>query len=431
MPLSQAQQDTTKRDWLLPRDGPSDVSNKLDDRSAKAKAEMPRTEPRPNEIKEKPKEQESKQGKTSDKPPDKPPDKALPVWPLVVGAIVLAAFLALVVWIIFRPRPNVWTDDAYITVHYAVIAPRISGQVSTVQVDDNQPVKNGQVLVTLDPRDYETAVASAEATLARDSAQLADVSATLARQPSLISQQEAEVSSAQARLAFTEPDARRYQYLAATDAGTIQQRQLADSALQQSKAQLSNAQAALEAARRQLDVIKAQQEAAGAVVATDKAQLEQAKLNLSYTVIPAPVDGTVGERSVEVGNTVAPGTTLMTVVPLDSVYITANYREVDLAHVRSGQHATIHVDAYNIDIDGIVDSVAPASGISFAPIQPNNATGNFTKIVQRLPVKIVVSPNQPLAKLLRVGFSVETTIHTGLEDVVDEQRHSPSRVTEH
>jgi membrane fusion protein, multidrug efflux system len=431
MPVSQAQRDTTKRDWLLPRDGPSDISNKLDDRSTGAKAEMPRTEPRPNEIKEKPKEQESKQSKTSEKPPDKPPDKALPVWPLVVGAIVLAAFVALVVWIIFRPRPDVWTDDAYITVHYAVIAPRISGQVSTVQVDDNQAVKNGQVLVTLDPRDYETAVASAEATLARDSAQLADVSATLARQPALISQQEAEVSSAQARLAFTEPDARRYQYLAATDAGTIQQRQLADSALQQSKAQLSNAQAALEAARRQLDVIKAQEQAAAAVVATDKAQLEQARLNLSYTVIPAPVDGTVGERSVEVGNIVAAGTTLMTVVPLDSVYITANYREVDLAHVRSGQHATIHVDAYNIDLDGIVDSVAPASGISFAPIQPNNATGNFTKIVQRLPVKIVVSPNQPLAKLLRVGFSVETTIHTGLEDVVDEQRHSPSRVTEH
>jgi membrane fusion protein (multidrug efflux system) len=427
MPVSQAKQDSTDRDWLLPRDGPSDISNKLDDRSAEAKDEMPRTEPRPNEIKEKPKEQESNQGKT----PDKPPDKPRATWPLVVGAMVLAAFLALVVWIIFRPRPDVWTDDAYITVHYAVIAPRISGQVSTVQVDDNQAVKNGQVLVTLDPRDYETAVASAEATLARDSAQLADVSATLARQPALISQQEAEVSSAQARLAFTEPDARRYQYLAATDAGTIQQRQQADSALQQSKAQLANAQAALEAARRELDVIKAQEQAAAAVVATDKALLEQAKLNLSYTVIPAPVDGMVGERSVEVGNTVAPGTTLMTVVPLDSVYITANYREVDLAHVRSGQHATIHVDAYNIDIDGIVDSVAPASGISFAPIEPNNATGNFTKIVQRLPVKIVVSPNQPLAKLLRVGFSVETTIHTGLEDVVEEQRHSPSRVTEH
>jgi len=423
MPVSQAQRDGSKRDWLLRRDVPSNISNKHDDRLAEVKDEKARIDRRQDEIKEKPKE-ESKQDKTPAQPPAKPPA----TWPLVLGAIVLAAFMALVVWIIFRPRPDVWTDDAYIAVHYADIAPRISGQVLTVQVDDNQAVKAGQVLVTLDPRDYETAVASAEAALARDSAQLAEVTAMLARQPALISQQEAEVATAQARLAFTEPDARRYQYLAATAAGSIQQQQQADSTLQQSKAQLSKAQAALDAARRQLDVIKAQEQAAAAVVETDKAQLEQAKLNLSYTQIVAPVDGMVGERSVQVGNTVAPGTTLMTVVPLDSVYITANYREVDLAHVRSGQHVTIHVDAYNIDLDGIVDSVPPASGVSFAPIQPNNATGNFTKIVQRLPVKIDVRPNQPLAKLLRVGFSVETTIHTGLEDVVEEQRRSTSRI---
>jgi membrane fusion protein, multidrug efflux system len=132
---------------------------------------------------------------------------------------------------------------------------------------------------------------------------------------------------------------------------------------------------------------------------------------------------------VQVGNTVAPGATLMTVVPLAQVYIIANYREVDLLHVRSGQHVTIHVDAYKIDLSGTVEGVPPASGASFAPIQPNNATGNFTKIVQRLPVKINLDPDQPLAKLLRVGLSVETTIHTGLEDVVDEQRRSSSRVT--
>ncbi len=139
----------------------------------------------------------------------------------------------------------------------------------------------------------------------------------------------------------------------------------------------------------------------------------------------------VGERSVQVGNYVGPGTTLMTVVPLDQLYINANYREVDLRHVRSGQPVSIHVDAYNIDLDGIVDSLPPASGISFSPIPPNNATGNFTKIVQRLPVKIVLKPGQPLAKLLRVGFSVETTIHTGLENVVGEQRDTSRRVTEH
>jgi membrane fusion protein (multidrug efflux system) len=414
MPVIDAQPDATTRDGLPPRDVPSDISA-----LAEVKDEKPGIDHRQDENKDKPKE-ESKQNKKPAKPPA--------AWPLMLGAIALLAFVALVVWIIFRPRPDVWTDDAYITVHYANIAPRIPGQIATVPVDDNQVVKAGQVLATLDPRDYETAVASAEAALARDTAQLAVVMATLARQPSLIDEQEAEVTSDRARLGFTEPDARRYRDLAPTGAVTIQQQQQTESALQQSRAQLSNAQAALEAARRQIDVIKAQQLAATAVVETDRAQLEQAKLNLSYTQILAPIDGMVGERSVEIGNTVAPGATLMTVVPLDSVYITANYREVALAHVRSGQHATIHVDAFNIDLDGIVDSVAPASGVSFAPIEPNNATGNFTKIVQRLPVKIVVSPNQPLAKLLRVGYSVETTIHTGLEDVVDEQRHSRSRV---
>ena len=162
----------------------------------------------------------------------------------------------------------------------------------------------------------------------------------------------------------------------------------------------------------------------------DEAQLQQAKLNLSYTRIHAPFDGMVGQRAVEAGNVLAPGATLMAVVPLDQAFIVANYREVDLLHVRAGQKVTIHVDAYRIDLNGTVDSLAPASGVSFAPIQPNNATGNFTKIVQRLPVKITVDPNQPLAKLLRVGFSVETTIHTGLEDVVGKQRDSSSRVTE-
>jgi hypothetical protein len=181
-------------------------------------------------------------------------------------------------------------------------------------------------------------------------------------------------------------------------------------------------------ARRQLAVLKVQRSAAEAAVKADEAQLEQAKLNLSYTQIRTPIDGTVGERSVQAGNYVGPGTTLMTVVPLDQVDIEANYREVDLLHVRRGQPVTIHVDAYDIDLQGKVDSVPPASGAAFAPIAPNNATGNFTKIVQRLPVKIVVTPGQPLAKLLR-GLSVETTIHTGLEDVVDEQRRSSDRVT--
>jgi membrane fusion protein (multidrug efflux system) len=355
----------------------------------------------------------------------------LPHWPLVLVGFLVAIFAVAVLYIIFRPRPDVWTDDAYVTVHYATIAPRISGQVATVPVDDNYVVKTGQVLATLDPRDNETAVASAEAAVARDRSQFDEISANVSRQPSIIEEQQAAVASARASLAFAQADARRYGNLAVTGAGTMREHQRADSTLQQDQASLDSAEASLDAARRQLDVLKAQRSAAEAAVKADEAQLEQARLNLSYTQIRAPIDGMVGERSVQVGNYVSPGTTLMTVVPLDEVYIESNYREVALLHVRSGQPVTIHVDAYNIDLKGTVDSVPPASGAAFAPIAPNNATGNFTKIVQRLPVKIVVTQGQPLAKLLRVGLSVETTIHTGLEDVVDEQRRSSNRVTGH
>jgi membrane fusion protein (multidrug efflux system) len=355
----------------------------------------------------------------------------LPRWPLVLAGFVVVIFAAVVLSIIFRPRPDVWTDDAYVMVHYATIAPRISGQVASVPVDDNQAVKAGEVLATLDPRDNETALASAEATVARDQSVFDEISANVARQPAIIDEQQAAVASARAALAFAQDDARRYGNLATTGAGSTQEHQRADSALQQSQATLDSAEASLDAARRQLDVLKAQRAAAEAAVRADRAQLEQARLNLSYTQVRAPIDGMVGERSVQVGNYVSPGTTLMTVVPLDQVYIEANYREVALLHVRSGQPATIHLDAYDIDLKGTVDSVPPASGAVFAPIAPNNATGNFTKIVQRLPVKIVVTPGQPLAKLLRVGLSVETTIHTGLEDVVEEQRRSSDRLIGH
>ena len=353
-----------------------------------------------------------------------------PLWPLGVATIFAAFFVVLVLWIIFRPRADVWTDDAYVTAHIALIAPRISGQVASVEVDDNQQVKAGQVLVTLDPRDYETAVAAAQAAVERDKAEYADASATLARQPPIIEEQEGNAAAARARLAFAEHDARRFGNLAQTGAGTIQQQQQADTNLQELRAQLQSATASLEAAKKQLDVIRAQQQSAKAAIMVDEARLAQAKLNLSYTRILAPVDGMVGQRAVQVGNVIAPGATLMAVVPLDQAFIVANYLEVDLLHVRAGQKVTIRLDAYRIDLQGTVDSIAPASGASFAPIQPNNATGNFTKIVQRLPVKITVDPNQPLVKLLRVGFSVETTIHTGLEDVVNEQRRSSSRVTE-
>jgi membrane fusion protein, multidrug efflux system len=354
-----------------------------------------------------------------------------PRWPLLLVGLLVASFAAMVLFIIFRPRPDVRTSDAYVMVHYAMIAPRISGQIATVPVDDNDVVESGQVLATLDPRDNETALASAEAAVARDRSQIDEISTTVSRQPSIIDEQQAAVASARAKLAFARDNARRFGNLATTGAGSMQEHQQADTTLAQDQAMLDGAEASLDATRRQLDVLRARRSATEAALKADEAQLVQARLNLSYTQIRAPIDGMVGERSVQVGNYVSPGTTVMTVVPLDQVYIEANYREVDLLHVRGGQPVTIHVDAYDIDLKGTVIDVPAASGAAFAPIAPNNATGNFTKIVQRLPVKIVVTPGQPLAKLLRVGLSVETTIHTGLEDIVGEQRRSSDRATGH
>ena len=172
-----------------------------------------------------------------------------PLWPVFVAAAFAAVCAFVVLWIIFRPRPDVWTDDAYVTAHFALIAPRVSGQVTSVEVDDNQQVKAGQILVALDPRDYETAVATAQAAVERDKAQYADATATLARQPPIIEEQEGNAAAARARLAFAERDARRFGNLAVTGAGTVQQEQQADTTLQQSRAQLQSATASLDAAK--------------------------------------------------------------------------------------------------------------------------------------------------------------------------------------
>jgi len=347
----------------------------------------------------------------------------------VVAALVIIIFIAAVLAIIFVPTRRVWTDDAYVTAHYTQVAPRVAGQIATVDVDDNQPVKAGQVLATLDPRDYETALERAQGILAHDEAIVLDAKAAVTRQPSLIDENTAEVARIQARLSFARENARRYANLAQTGAGSTQEHQQSDASLHEMEADLTGAQARVSAAKAQLPILDAQHKAALAQLGVDRANVRQAELDLSYTKIRALEDGIVGERSVQVGNYVSPGAVLMALVPVRQIWIMANYRELALRHMRPGQHATIHVDAYGIDLNGIVDSVPPASGAVFAPMAPENATGNFTKIVQRLPVKIVLAPNQPLAALLRLGLSVETSVDTGFADVVSEQAHTTAEIT--
>ncbi len=373
------------------------------------------------------KEKQADPKQNDKKKQDKPRPRSR--WPLYIAGLVAIVFAAVVLAIIYVPDPAVYTDDAYVTVHYATIAPRVSGQIATVMVDDNQPVVAGQVLATIDDRDFQVALQTAQAQLDRDRAQVDDVTGTIARQPTVIDQSAAQVDSTAAQLAFAQANQKRYHNLAATGAGTFQDRQQADTALQQAAAAVAGNKATEEGARRQIPIQEAQRRGMMAMVRADEAQVQQAQLNLSYTRILAPLDGIVAQRSVQVGNFVAPGSALMSVVPIDRIYVEANYREVSLRHMLPGQHARIHVDAYDIDLDGVVDSIPPASGAAFAPIQPNNATGNFTKIVQRLPVKIVLSPGQNLAKLLRLGFSVETTVDTGLANVAARQQATPAPIT--
>ena len=338
-------------------------------------------------------------------------------WPwLLAGAIVLV-FVIVVLLIIFLPHSRVKTDDAYVTAHYAMVAPRIAGQINGIHVDDNQTVRAGQLLVTIDDRDYRASLDQAEAALAADRAQVDQAGAQVSRQPAIIAQSKAQVDAARAKLGLSRADQVRYSNLAATGAGTVQQHQQADTTERQDRASLESADADLDAARHQLDALKANRTTALAKVQADQAQIEQARLNLSYTRIYAPIDGQVDQRSVQLGNFVSPGGALMLVVPLHQAYIEANYREVALRHMRPGQHARIHLDAYDVWLDGYVESLPAASGGALSPIPPNNATGNFTKIVQRLPVKIVPYPDQPLARLLRIGMSVETIVDTHLDTV--------------
>ncbi len=352
-----------------------------------------------------------------------------PIWPWFVAGVIVLGFIGVVLAIIFVPTASVWTDDAYVSAHFATIAPRVSGQVTAVDADDNQTVDARQMLVQLDDRDYKASLASDEAALARDEAQENNVAAQIARLPAQIAQARSNVVSSSAQLRFALANASRYRNLAATGAGSVQERQQATRALQQAQASQAGAEAALSSTAQQLPVLQAQQASALAAIRAEQASVHQARLNLSYTRVLAPLRGMIAQRSVQVGNYVGPGTALMALVPLNRLYVTANYRETALAHVLPGQHARIHIDAYNLTLDGVVDGVPAASAASFAPIEPNNATGNFTKIVQRLPVRILISPGQPDALLLRMGLSVEVTIHTGLANVKADQNGRAARVT--
>jgi membrane fusion protein (multidrug efflux system) len=304
------------------------------------------------------------------------------------------------------------TDDAYVQADYTTVAPKISGYLTEVTVKDNERVKAGAVLARIDDRDFRTALDQTKADLEATEAAVANIDAQIALQKSVIAEDQANITGDEGTLTFAEQDNARYRELEKTGVGTVQRYQQAAANLTEKTAQLDHDRAALVADERKLDVLATARSQAEAQRDHARAVEHQAELNLSYTVITAAVDGTVGARSLRVGQYVQAGTQLMAVVPLHAVYVVANFKETQLTHIRDGQPVNIAVDSFpDTEIRGHVDSFAPASGLEFALLPPDNATGNFTKIVQRIPVKIVID-DDGLVGLLRAGMSVEPSVDT-------------------
>jgi membrane fusion protein (multidrug efflux system) len=388
--------------------------------------------------------------------------------------VVLLVAVGVGVWLYFHYQNQVSSDDAQVDGHITAIAPKISGNVVEVAVLDNQPVKQGDVLVRIDPRDYQARVDLAQANLESaesrlrsaevgvplttqttdsttdaSSASVADAEAELERArigaqqaagsdlamaQANVHTREAENDKAQADLARMKPlvektEISQQQYDAYVAAAKVAVSQLhadqqklesarenaashqaslhaAQSRLDQAKAQLTFSQAN----RKQVAIRQADRATAAAAVDEARANLEAAQLQLSYTTIVAPVDGVVTRKSVEVGQVVQPGQALMAVIPLNTTWVTANFKETQLDRVKPGQRAEIHVDMYSKSVIGHVDSIAGATGARMSLLPPENATGNFVKVVQRIPVKILVDQSNGL--ILRPGMNVDVTIYT-------------------
>jgi membrane fusion protein (multidrug efflux system) len=310
-------------------------------------------------------------------------------------------------------RYLVTTDDAYVDAHSALIAPKVSGYISEVPVDDNQRVTAGDVIACIDPRDYQTALDQARASVAAAQSTIDTLNEQIQQQQLAVQQAQQTVASDQAALVFSQQEHQRYTALAQTGYGTVQKAQQTQADIREKQAALERDTTGIASAKKQISVLKAQLAQARATLAQQQANEHQAELNLDYTTITAPFDGTAGARTVQVGQYVQPGTQLMAVVPMNAVYITANYMETQLTEVRPGQPVTINVDTFpGSVVHGRVASLSPASGQQFALLPPDNATGNFTKIVQRIPVKIELDRHDPLVGQLRPGMSVEPTIDT-------------------
>lgn len=305
------------------------------------------------------------------------------------------------------------TNDAYVRAELTRLASRVSGEVLTVAVTDFQRVKAGDLLIQIDPADYEAQVAQSEAAVAAAQAVLDNLANQIELQYATIAQAEASRLSAEALEVEARQEQERQQSLTQTEAGTRQRLEQAVAGLAKAQADVRASRAVIAAQQHQLEVLQGTKKQRAADLDATKATLASAKLKLSYTKITAPFDGVVGERQVQPGDYVNIGTNLINVVPLPKVYVIANYKETQLTHVAPGQPVEITVDSFPRErLRGRVERIAPATGAQVALLPPDNATGNFTKVVQRIPVRIQLDDNQPLLARLVPGMSVVTRIDT-------------------
>jgi membrane fusion protein (multidrug efflux system) len=352
--------------------------------------------------------------------PEEPQKQARPkrkrlIIAAIIGAVLLIAGVGLGWYCFTTWRWLESTDDAYTQADNTTISSKIAGYVAELLVTDNQSVKARDVLLRLDAHDYQATFDQAHADVLAADADIHSLDEQIAQQQATIEQARADVAAAEANLAFSQQEYARYQELARTGAGTVQRAQQAAADLQEKTATLKHNQANLLAAEKQIAVLQRQRAKAEATLLHNRAVLDQARLNLDYTVITSPIDGAVGDRSARVGQYVQPGVGLMTIVPMGAgIYVVANFKETQIGRMFRGESVDLTVDAFpGVHLHGTIDSLAPGSGAVFALLPPENATGNFTKIVQRVPVKILIDPEiNPVLDRLRPGLSVVATVDT-------------------
>ena len=328
-----------------------------------------------------------------------------------VAVLAGAAWYGFDYWTVGRYLVS--TDDAYVKADNTTVAPKVSGYLHEVLVGDNEHVRAGQVLARIDQRDFNVALDQARADVAAAHAAIVSKQAQLGVQQAVIDAARATVDVDKAAVTFAAQENKRYTDLASTGFGSVQNAQQAQARNAGAEAAIARDTANLASAMKQVDLLRAEIVQANAALARAQALQSQAELNLEYTSIVAPIDGVVGNRSLRVGQFVQAGTQLMSVVPVAGAYVVANFKETQLTDVRRGQAVEIAVDTFPGQIvHGHVDSIAPASGQEFALLPPDNATGNFTKVVQRIPVKIALELDEGSAVELRPGMSVIPTVET-------------------